>query len=72
MARHKTIRAVRGEGLLVGMELDGNAGEIVVEAMKKGFILNAIQGKVIRFAPPLVVTREEIDAVVNALDDLIE
>ncbi len=72
MARHKTIRAVRGEGLLVGMELDGNAAEVVVEAMKKGFILNAIQGKVIRFAPPLVVTREEIDAVVNALDDLIE
>ena len=54
------------------MELDGNAAEVVVEAMKKGFILNAIQGKVIRFAPPLVVTREEIDAVVNALDDLIE
>lgn len=72
MARHKTIRAVRGEGLLVGMELDGNAGEIVVEAMKKGFILNAIQGKVIRFAPPLVITREEIDAVVKALDDLLE
>ncbi len=72
MARHRTIRAVRGEGLLVGMELDGNAGEVVAEAMKKGFILNAIQGKVIRFAPPLVVTREEIDAVVNALDDLLE
>ena len=72
MARHKTIRAVRGEGLLVGMELDGNAGEVVAQAMKKGFILNAIQGKVIRFAPPLVITREEIDAVINALDDLLE
>ncbi|MDY0220215.1 MAG: acetylornithine transaminase [Desulfobacterium sp.] len=72
MPRHKTIKAVRGKGLLVGMELDSDAGKVVRLAMKKGFILNAIQGKVIRFAPPLVITREEIDGVVKVLDDLLD
>ncbi|MBI9088289.1 MAG: acetylornithine transaminase [Desulfobacterium sp.] len=72
MANHPSIKAIRGKGLLVGMELDGDAGGIVTQAMKKGFILNAIQGKVLRFAPPLVITREEIDALVTALDGLLE
>jgi len=72
MASHPCIKAVRGEGLLLGMEIHGDAGEIVAKAMKKGFILNAIQGKVIRFAPPLVITRGEIDALVMVLDDLFE
>ncbi|MCP4116043.1 MAG: acetylornithine transaminase [Desulfobacteraceae bacterium] len=72
MANHPYIKAVRGEGLLVGMEIDGDAGEIVTQSMKKGFILNAIQGKVLRFAPPLVITREEIDSLVTALDGLLE
>jgi acetylornithine aminotransferase len=72
MANHPSIKAVRGKGLLVGMELDGGAAEIVVKAMKKGFILNAIQGKVLRFAPPLVITKAEIDALVTALDGLLE
>ncbi len=72
MAKHPSIKAVRGKGLLVGMELEGGAAEIVVKAMKKGFILNAIQGKVLRFAPPLVITRAEIDALATALDGLLE
>ncbi|SMC47362.1 acetylornithine aminotransferase apoenzyme [Desulfocicer vacuolatum DSM 3385] len=70
-ATHPHIKAVRGEGLLVGMEIDGEAGKIVEECLKKGFIINAIQGNILRFAPPLIISHEEIDALVAVLDSLL-
>ena len=68
---HPGIKAVRGEGLLVGMEIDGEAGKIVEKCLKKGFIINAIQGNILRFAPPLIISHEEIDALVAVLDSLL-
>lgn len=68
---HPTIKEIRGEGLLVGMEIDGEAGKIVEECLKKGFIINAIQGNILRFAPPLIISHGEIDALVAVLDSLL-
>ncbi|MBF0303857.1 MAG: acetylornithine transaminase [Desulfamplus sp.] len=67
-SKHSLINEVRGEGLLVGMELNVEAGPIVEKCLEKGFIINAIQGNILRFAPPLIITREEIDSLVNVLD----
>ncbi|MFO7753675.1 MAG: acetylornithine transaminase [Desulfobacteraceae bacterium] len=69
--KHESVKEVRGEGLLLGMEIDGNADEIVEKCLKKGFIVNAIQGKIIRFAPPLIVTEEEIDKLVDVVSELL-
>ena len=69
--KHSRVREVRGEGLLLGMVLNNEAGDIVEKCLKKGFIINAIQGNILRFAPPLIITLEEIDALVEALDNLI-
>lgn len=69
--KHDRIETVRGEGLLVGLVLDGGAPEMVEQCLKKGFIINAIQGNILRFAPPLIVTVEEIDALVETLDALL-
>jgi len=69
--RHSSVRQVRGVGLLLGLELDAKQPDIVLECMKKGFIINLIQDKIIRFAPPLVITKEEIDGLVKALDALL-
>jgi len=68
---HPRIKEVRGEGLLVGMEIDGEAGKIVEDCLKKGFIINAIQGNILRFAPPLIISHGEIDALVAVLDSLL-
>lgn len=70
---NKHVRAieVRGEGLLLGLEVDKDAGYFVGELMKKGFIINGIQDKVLRFAPPLVIDKKEIDSLVSALDSLL-
>jgi acetylornithine aminotransferase len=69
---HSCIREVRGRGLLIGMELSVEAAPLVEACMKKGFIINAVQGNILRFAPPLVVTREEIDHLIDALDSVLD
>ncbi len=68
---HSSIKDIRGKGLLVGMEIDGDAGKIVSECMGKGFIINAIQGKILRFAPPLIIKKEEIDGLIDVLDAVL-
>jgi acetylornithine/N-succinyldiaminopimelate aminotransferase len=78
--KHPRILDVRGKGLLVGMEIDidtdtdsdenKKAGFFVENCFKKGFIINGIQDKVLRFAPPLIVEKTEIDRLVAVLDSL--
>lgn len=70
-ANHSRVVDVRGEGLLLGLEVDKDAGFFVGELMKKGFIINGIQDKVLRFAPPLIIEKQEIDRLVSALDSLL-
>ncbi|MGD9825344.1 aspartate aminotransferase family protein [Desulfobacter sp.] len=73
--KHKKVMDVRGKGLLIGMELDISKGktatEYVSECFKKGFIINAIQDKVLRFAPPLIIGTVEINQLVAELDSLL-
>ncbi len=73
--KHPKVVDVRGKGLLIGMELDissgKGAGDLVGECFKKGFIINGIQDKILRFAPPLIVEKQEIDNLVAALDSLL-
>jgi acetylornithine/N-succinyldiaminopimelate aminotransferase len=68
--KHTRITDVRGEGLLLGLEVDKDADFFVGELMKKGFITNSIRNKVIRFAPPLIIEKENIDRLIAVLDEL--
>ncbi len=68
--KHSRIIAVRGEGLLIGLEIDKDAAFFVRELMEKGFIINGIQDKVLRFAPPLIIEKTDIDRLVTELDSL--
>ena len=69
--RHKLVTDVRGMGLLLGMELSVEGAPVVDACMKKGFLINCIQERVLRFAPPLIISREEIDALVECLDEVL-
>ena len=67
----KKIRDVRGLGLMIGIELKEKAGPYVQMLMDKGVIALLAGATVIRLLPPLVISREEIDIVVSALEEIL-
>jgi acetylornithine aminotransferase len=71
-SKHESIVDVRGMGLLLGMKLEIEGDTIVNSCMEKGFLINCIQGNILRFIPPLIVEKEEIDAFVQCLDEILE
>ncbi len=71
--KHDCVREVRGLGLMLGMELTTKeaADMTVKKAMERGFLINCTADRVLRFVPPLVVEREHIDRLVDALDEIL-
>ena len=68
------IKEIRGEGLILGAQLDKpkrSGVEIVNECMKRGAIINCTVDTVLRFIPPLIITREQVDEVINILDSVL-
>ena len=63
------IADVRGKGLMVGLELTEPGAEYVDKLREKGFLINCTADKVLRFVPPLIITKEDIDEFVKALDE---
>jgi len=70
-AGHESIVDVRGMGLLLGMKLKIEGDAIVNACMEKGFLINCIQGNILRFIPPLIIEKEEIDAIIEFLDEIL-
>jgi 4-aminobutyrate aminotransferase len=81
MDKHQLIGDVRGKGLMIGVELvrDRTTKERatterdqVVQAMfHKGVLILGAGRNAIRFAPPMVLTREQADSIVNIFDDVL-
>ena len=65
------IAEVRGIGLMIGMELSAPAGDIVNKALERGLLLNVAQDRVLRFVPPLVVTKAEVDEMIGILTGIL-
>lgn len=61
------ITKIKGLGLMIGCDVNVDAAPIVEFCLEKGVLINAVGGKVLRFVPPLTVTKEEIDQVVEVL-----
>lgn len=71
-AKHGVIREVRGLGLILGMEIDRPGAPVVEHCMEMGFLINCTHENVLRFIPPLVIERDEIDSMVRALDETFQ
>lgn len=69
--RHATIQEVRGRGLLLGVALDRPGAPVVKACMERGYLINCIQDSVLRLAPPLIISREEIDGLMACLDQVL-
>lgn len=70
--RYAWIVEVRGRGLIYGVELSIEGGDIVKKCLERGLLLNCTMGKVLRFLPPLIVTREEIDEALAILESVLQ
>ncbi|HXW69821.1 MAG TPA: acetylornithine transaminase [Dissulfurispiraceae bacterium] len=63
---------VRGKGLFVGMELTRDGMPIVKACLDRGILINCTGGgNVLRFTPPLIVEKKEVDVLVELLDELL-
>ncbi|MEJ2718845.1 MAG: acetylornithine transaminase [Deltaproteobacteria bacterium] len=69
--RHAIVREVRGIGLMQGIDLTAPGADIAVAMRERGVLVNCTAETVLRFLPPLVVTREEIDEMITVLDDVL-
>jgi ornithine--oxo-acid transaminase len=65
------IKEVRGKGLLIGAELWGKARPFAEALMERGILCKETHGTVLRFAPPLVITKEEIDWAMTHIEPVL-
>jgi acetylornithine/N-succinyldiaminopimelate aminotransferase len=66
------VKEIRGQGLMIGIELSRPCGELVREALSQGLLINVTSDKVVRLLPPLVMQRQEADLVVSSVSKLIK
>jgi acetylornithine/N-succinyldiaminopimelate aminotransferase len=69
--KHFIIDHVRGIGLMIGVQLKSPGKEIVEQCLEKGLRINCTNESVLRFMPPMIVTKKEIDEAVDILDSVL-
>lgn len=65
------VREVRGQGLIVGVELDRDCGEIVALARDNGLLINVTAGRVVRLLPPLIISDAELATLIERVSAAI-
>jgi acetylornithine/N-succinyldiaminopimelate aminotransferase len=68
--KYSFIKDVRGYGLIIGLELDRPGAGIVSECMDRGFLIVCAHENVLRFVPPLIISKEEVDSLINCLNEI--
>ena len=69
--KYSMVREVRGMGLLLGMEFDTEAGPLVKDLLDRRFMVTVVVQNTLRFTPALIVTADEIRALLDALEESI-
>jgi acetylornithine/N-succinyldiaminopimelate aminotransferase len=67
----KGVRDIRGQGLMIGIELEYACGELVQQALDRGLLINVTVDNVVRLLPPLVFRQEEAGLLLETLTPLI-
>ena len=66
------ITDIRGKGMMIGIELSENCTELVAKALEKNLLINVTADKTIRLLPPLIITQEQADTIVDTVVSLIK
>lgn len=72
LANNPKVLDVRGKGMLIGIQLSKNCGDFVDLAKGQNLLLNVTAGDTIRILPPLILTQDQADTIVNTVVKLIE
>lgn len=72
LAGSNQVKEIRGLGLMIAVELDHDAPELVEKALDKGVLINVTQGNIVRLLPPLTLTDSEADQLIDAVVDLVQ
>ncbi|MCE5336033.1 MAG: aspartate aminotransferase family protein [Desulfobacteraceae bacterium] len=68
--RYSFVKQVRGRGLLIGLELGIPGARFVQKCLERGAVINCTHETVLRFVPPLIVGRDDIDRLIEILDGI--
>lgn len=71
-AEYNEVVEVRGEGLMWGVEMTIPVRPIAEHGLQQGIMFNVVQGNVLRFLPPLIVTEAQIEKALKVLESLLE
>ena len=71
LADAQHVVEVRGRGLMVGVELSSPCAGLVKQALDQGLLINVTAERVVRLLPPLIISRQEVDALLDILCPLI-
>ena len=66
------VKQIRGQGLMIGIELDKPCGALVKTALENGLLINVTADSVVRLLPPLVLSEDEARHLIDTLSPLIE
>ena len=61
------VKEIRGLGLMIGIQLDRDCGELVKAALDNKLLINVTAGKIIRLLPPLIITQDQADEIVKII-----
>jgi len=65
------VADIRGNGLMIGIELDRPCGELVMNALQRGLLINVTADRVVRLLPPLITTDHQADMIIEKVSELV-
>jgi acetylornithine/N-succinyldiaminopimelate aminotransferase len=66
------IKEVRGQGLMIGVELDTPCKQLVLDGIREGLLFNCTHDTVLRFLPPYILSEQDVDRAINTLNRLLK
>ena len=72
MLNKKSIKDIRGKGLMIGIELRKNAKEKVAEFISKKILISVVHEKTIRLLPPLIINKGEVENFISSFNEVVK
>jgi acetylornithine aminotransferase len=72
LAEVEAVKDIRGQGLMIGIELDRDCVELVAAAREQGMLINVTSGSVVRLLPPLILKQDEADQILTTVTQIIK